>query len=278
MPQARLFDFREPLPMPAAAAGLVAAIEDAAPRVGLLLGLGFGRPVPVRASSVRRVALVEVATPGGVWATIACGLPDAGLLLVPRETAIAVADLALGGLGVGEARPATPLEQQLLGQHVGPALRPLADALAERGVTGLVPAATTDRPLPAGMGEVLAVALELELPSGTTAALTVCLPAKSLLPADVEPPAPAPTTATQRVLGDVPVEVAVRLAPAVVSADEVEDLHPGDVIRIDPESLTSLIGVLAGEDCEVPVITGSLGRRGKLRAVSVNPSTAHGGL
>ena len=61
VPLAQLFDFRDPLPMPAGAAGLVAAVSDAAPRVGLLLELASGRPLPVSCPAVRRVALVEVA-------------------------------------------------------------------------------------------------------------------------------------------------------------------------------------------------------------------------
>ena len=275
MPLARVFDFREPLPMPAGAAGLVAAVDDAAPRVGLLLGLSFGRPVVVRATAVRRVALVEVATPGVVWAPLACGLPESGLLLVPAPTAVALADLALGGTGVWAERPASALEQQLLVQHLVPALRPLADALSDHGVTGLHAGAVSDKPLPVGGGEVVALALEVDLPTGSPAALTLCLPAKSLLPADHEPVAPLPSQATQQVLGDVPVEVALRLTSSTVSAEEVEDLHPGDVIRLDAEALNALIGVLSGQDTDVPVLTAALGRRGRRRAVVV--SSPYGG-
>lgn len=272
MPSAQLFDFRDPLPMPAAAAGLVAAVSEAAPRVGLLLGLASGRTVPVTAQAVRRVALVEVATPGAVWVPLACGLPDPGLLLVPADSAVALADLFLGGLGEPADRPASPLEQQLLLQHVLPALRPLAEALADHGVTGLRPGVVCDKPLPVGGGEVVAVQLEAELPHGTTARLSLCLPAKSLLPADSEPAPPVPTNATERVLGDVQVEVALRLPSTTVTAEEIEDLRPGDVIRIDAEALGALVGVLTGQHDDVPFLTATLGRRGRRRAVSVGPA------
>jgi flagellar motor switch protein FliM len=275
VPAARVFDFREPLPMPAGATGLVAAAEAAAPRVGLLLGLSLGRPLPVRCSSVRRVALVEVATPGAVWGPLACGLADSGALLVPAATAVALADVVLGGPGTPEDRPPSVLEQQLLVQHLVPALRPLAEALAEHGVTGLSCPQLSDRPLPVGAGEVVAVSLEVRLPADDPAPLTVCLPAKSLLPTDAEPPAPRPEHAAEQALAGVPVEVALRLCASTVSADVVEDLHPGDVIRLDPDALSGLVGVLGAGDAVVPVLTASLGRRGRRRAVLV--TAPHGG-
>lgn len=274
MPAARLFDFREPLPMPAAAAGLVAAVSEAAPRVGLLLGLASGRTIPVSALAVRRVALREVATPGAVWAPLACGLTDPGLLLVPADSAIALADLFLGGLGEPADRPSSPLEQILVVQHLMPALVPVAEALAEHGVTGLRAGAVCDKPLPVGGGEVVALQLEAELPHGSVARVSLCLPAKSLLPADSGAHAPLPSLAAQQVLGDVPVEVCLRLPSSVVTAEEVEDLRPGDVIRIDAGALHALVGVLAGTDEDVPVVVGALGRRGRRRAVVVEPAPA----
>jgi hypothetical protein len=275
VPAAQLFDFRDPLPMPAGAARLVAAVTDAAPRVGLLLGLACGRTVPVTCQGVRRVALVEVASPGAVWSPLACGLTDPGLLLVPAEAAVALADLFLGGLGEGESRPCTSLEQVLLVRHTLPALRPLAEALADHGVSGLAAGPISDDPLPVGGGEVLAIPLDLELPSGTLARVTVCLPAKSLLPSDAEPAPAIPSLAAEAVLGDIQVEVAVRLAATTVSAEDVEDLQPGDVIRLDADAAHQLLGVLAGSHEDVPVLTASLGRRGRRRAISISSLVTH---
>ena len=272
MPSARLFDFREPLPMPAEAAGLVAAVHEATPRVGLLLGLACGRTIPVTAQAVRRVALREVASTDAVWAPLACGLPDPGLLLVPAGSAIALADVFLGGLGETADRATSPLEQSLVVQHLLPALTPVAEALAEHGVTGLTAGPVSDKPLPVGGGEVVALQLEAQLPQGTSAALTLCLPAKSLLPTESGSAVPAPTSATQRVLADVPVELSLRLPASTVSAEEVEDLRPGDVIRVESGSLHALVGVLAGHDQDVPVVVGALGRRGRRRAVVVEPA------
>lgn len=273
VPPAQLFDFRDPLPMPTGAARLVSALVEAAPRVGLLLGLACGRTVPASCPGVRRVSLLEVATPDAVWAPLGCGLADPGVLLLSSDAAVALADLYLGGVGEGEERPCTALEAELLIRHTLPALRPLAAALADHGVTGFQAGPVSDDPLPHGGGEVVAVPLDLELPSGTTIRLTLCLPAKSLLPGEVEPAPAAPSNAARDVLGDIPVEVAVRLGASIVSAGDIEDLRPGDVIRLDPHACDNLLGVLAGDGLEVPVLGASLGRRGKHRAIVVHALT-----
>jgi flagellar motor switch protein FliM len=67
----------------------------------------------------------------------------------------------------------------------------------------------------------------------------------------------------------VPVEVSLRLPATTVSAVEVEDLHPGDVIRLEAEALSALVGVLTGQGEDVPVLTATLGRQGRRRAVRV---------
>ena len=269
MPSLALFDFREPLPMPPGGQRLVTSLSEAVPRTGLLLGAAAGRSVQVRCGGVRRVALVEIAADGDVWAPLHCGLPGTCLLLVPRSGAVALADLLLGGRGAAEDRRPTALEQQLLVRHVVPALRPLTGALAEHGVEELAAGAPTDDPLPAGTGEVIAVLLEADLPSGVTARVVLCLPARSLLPAEPERELPAPGPA-QQVLGEVPVDVSMRLPVTVVSAEDLEELAPGDVLRLDPEAVLQLSGVLEHADGERTVLTAGLGRRGRRRAVVVH--------
>ena len=68
----------------------------------------------------------------------------------------------------------------------------------------------------------------------------------------------------------MPVEVSLRLPATVMSAEDVEDLAPGDVLHLDPDAAATLLGVLPGGGSPVTVLTASLGRRGKRRAVVVH--------
>lgn len=255
--------------MPAGAERLVVGLTEAVPRVGMLLGAAAGRTVATSCGGVRRAALVEVADDGDVWAPLACGLPGTCLLVVPRAGAVALADLLMGGLGEPDDRPANRLEQTLLVRHLVPSLRPLAAALAEHGVDGLAAEDVTDDPLPAGTGEVVAVLLDADLPSGGSVRVVLCLPARSLLPAEPEPALPAPGPA-EAVLGDVPVTVALRLPATVGCAADLDDLAPGDVIRLDPLAPDQLTGVVRRAEGDLPVLSAALGRRGTQRAVVVS--------
>lgn len=265
-----LFDFRDPLPVPDGAAHLVAGLADAVPRVGLLLGSAAGRSVVSSCPGVRRAALEELTSPGAVWAPLACGLPDPGVLVVSAASTISLADLLMGGLGGEEDRRSTPLEQALLVRHVLPALRPLTDALADSGVTELASGPVTDEPVPAGAGEVLAIGVDLTLPSRVSARVTLCLPARTLLPAPSGAPVGPPVDPEGHVLGGVPVEVSLRLPGTVVSAADVDDLAPGDVIRLDEGAAAALVGVLQADGRTTAVLTAALGRRGRARAVRVD--------
>ena len=269
MPRAALFDFRDPLPMPAGAERLVGVLTEAVGRVGLLLGAAAGRQVQVTCGGVRRAALVEVASDGDVWVPLECGLPGTCLLLVPGAGATALADLLMGGTGTAEPRPTTRLEQKVLVRHLVPSLWPLAAALADLGVTDLQAGPPSDEPLPAGTGEVVAVLVDADLPSGTACRVVLCLPARSLLPAEPERALP-PVGPAEAVLGSVPVTVSVRLPGASVSAAELDELTPGDVLRFDVAATTQLTGVLLRADGELPVLRAGLGRRGRTRAVVVH--------
>lgn len=267
MPGADVFDFREPLPLPAAAAPLSTAVVEAAPRIGLLLKMASAQSASVTCPGLRRVALVEVAGPQTVWAPLRTGLPDAALLLADRSSAIAVADLFLGGPGTAEDRAVTALELSLLTRQVVPTLRPLADALAPHGVTGFDTGAATADPLPSGYGEVVAVPLQLALPSDYVATLTLCLPAKSLLPSEPGPTMPVPSPTAAETLSDVPVEVAVRMGAAVVPAADLDGLQPGDVVALPADAAHTLVGLLPGD---LPLFSAELGRRDSCRAVLVH--------
>ena len=266
VPGADVFDFSEPLPLPAAAAPLSAAVVEAAPRIGLLLKMATGQHASVTCPGLRRVALVEVTGTQTVWSPLRTGLPDAALLIADPVSTIALADVFLGGPGTADDRPVTALELSLLTRQVVPTLRPLADAMALHGVTGLETGQATTDPIPTGYGEVVAVPLQLALPSGYVATLTLCLPAKSLLPSDPGPAMPIPSQTAADTLSDVPVEVAVRMGAVVVPAADLDGLQPGDVVALPADAAHTLVGLLPGD---LPLFSAELGRRDARRAVLV---------
>jgi hypothetical protein len=269
------FDFRTPLPMPGSASRIVDAVVETTPRVGLLLGLASGRTVTATCPAVRRRALVELAAAGSVWVVLHSDLPEAGMLVLSAADTIALADLLLGGPGVTDVeRAATPLEQDLVRHHLVPALRPIAEALP--GVRQLSGGTVSDEPLPVGGGEVLAVPVQLDLPSGHTVVATVCLPARSVLPASEAPPTVTPMSPdAARVLVDAPVSVTLYTQPAAMPASDLTGLAPGDVVRLDPHATEALIGLIQTDGEPLPILLAALGRRGKHRAVVVHDLLGH---
>lgn len=268
---AAAYDFRAPLPMPAEAARLVAAVEDAAPRGGLMLSVACGRPVEMSCGTVERVSTEQLSRPGDTWVPLSCGLPAPALLVVPAALSTALADLFLGGAGAGDDRPATPLEQRLIVRHLLPALEPVRVALAEQGVTALAPGAPSTEPLPPSAGDTVAVRLTVTLASGVTGTATLAFATRALLPtAALEALIAAPSAPATAALADVAVVVALRLPGTVVTAADVEGLAVGDVLRLDHPLGTPVIGVVSSADGDQPFLLAGLGRRGRKRAVVVS--------
>jgi flagellar motor switch protein FliM len=256
--------------MPGSAARIVDAVVETAPRVGLMLGLASGRTVTAACPGVRRMALVELAAPGSIWITLGSNLSEQGLLVLSAPDAISLADLLLGGPGNTVAdRAATPLEQELVRHHLVPALRPIGEVLP--GVGPLHAGQVSDEPLPVGGGEVLAVPVQLDLPAGRSVTVTVCFPARSVLPAAEAAPTIMPMSPdAARVLVDAPISVTLYTQPAAMPAADLADLAPGDVVRLDPHATEALIGLVDTGSEPLPILLAALGRRGKHRAVVVH--------
>lgn len=263
------FDFEAPLPLPATAPRLVSQVQDVSPRIGVALSVACGRSVVVTCTGAERVSSGHLASPGQTWTYVECGLPGKTILVVPSTLTVALADTLMGGSGAGATeseRPATTLEQRLVFRHLSPALQPLVQAFAANGMTGLALGEPETLALPASIGDLVALHLETTLEGvGVRAAMTLALPARALLSGvDLlrfsEPPA-----ATAAALAEVEVEISLRLEPATLTAAEVEDLAPGDVVRIEHVVTRPVVGLLDDR----PVLHGKLGRRGRRRAVQV---------
>ena len=262
------FDFEAPLPLPASAPRLVGRVQDVSPRIGVALSVACGRTVTVGCTGAERVSAGHLAGQGLTWSYVSCGLPGVTILVIPDVLVVALADSLMGGTGVvPEDRPATSLEQRLVFRHLGPALAPIANAFAETGMTGIEIGEVESHAPPASVGDLVALRLETSLSTGTTGTVTLALPARALLPTaesamNLAPPPPA----TAAVLGDVAVTISVRLAPTTLTADDVNLLAPGDIIRLEHREDRPMIGVLDDRT----ILTASLGRRGRRRAIVVH--------
>ena len=263
------FDFEAPLPLPATAPRLVSRVQDVSPRIGVALSVACGRTVVVTCTGAERVSSGHLAQPNQSWTHVSCGLVGKTILVVPSVLIVALADTLMGGTGAvatETSRPATTLEQRLVFRHLGPALQPLVAAFAGNGMTGLTLGEPETLALPASIGDLVALHLETELEGvGVQDTMTLALPARALLAGlDLlrlsEPPA-----ATAAALAEVPVEISLRLAPTTLTAAEVEELMPGDVVRLEHVVGRPLVGLLDDR----PVLHATLGRRGRRRAVLV---------
>ena len=264
------FDFEAPLPLPATAPRLVGRVQDVSPRIGVALSVACGRTVVFTCTGAERVSSGHLAQAGVTWCYVDCGSLGRAILVVPAALTVGLADTLMGGSGrlqVTEAavRPATTLEQRLVLRHLGPALQPLVLAFAGNGLTALVVGEPETHALPASIGDLVALRLSTHVEgTGAGDTITLALPAQALLPG-AELRLLDPPTATAAALGEVPVEVSLRLSATPMSAAEVESLRPGDVVRLEHPVDRPLLGLL---DDRV-VLHATLGRRGRRRAVLV---------
>lgn len=269
------FDFEAPLPLPATAPRLVSRVQDVSPRIGVALSVACGRVVVVTCTGAERVSSGHLAQAGISWAWVDCGVLGRAILAVPAPLTVALADTLMGGSGNQtdtSGRPGTTLEQRLVLRHLGPALQPLVLAFAGNGLTALTVGEPETHPLPASIGDLVALRLLTSVgDSGAEDTITLALPARALLPGN-ELPIAEPPSSTAAALAEVPVEVSIRLSPTSLSAAEVEGLALGDVVRLEHPVDRPLLGLL---DDRV-VLHASLGTRGRRRAVLVTDLLGEG--
>lgn len=262
------FDFEAPLPLPATAPRLVSRVQDVSPRIGVALSVACGRVVTVTCTGAERVSSGHLAQPGITWSWVDCGVLGRAILAVPGGLTVLLADTLMGGSGTAsttEGRHATTLEQRLVLRHLGPALQPLVLAFAGNGLTNLAVGEPETHPLPASIGDLVALRLLTSVgDGGAQDTITLALPARALLPGN-ELPIAEPPAATAAALAEVPVDVCIQLSSTSLSAAEVEELALGDVIRLEHPVDRPLIGLM---DDRV-VLHGTLGQRGRRRAVLV---------
>jgi hypothetical protein len=269
------FDPQAPQPLPERIRPLVGALMANAGRIGLKLTLSCGRRVSVACAGCGRLPASALATAGAAWSMVDAGLPTPGVLTADDPVALALADLLLGGSGTVTDRAPERVEASVLRRHLGRALSPLAEPLQPYGVSALVlaepPPETTPTELLGG-AEMFAVRLTVELDSGTLpGALVLALPYRTLFGTAGTADVPR-DEAANRALAGVPVDLTVRFPATTLPAYDVAGLEPGDVLRLEVAQ-----PVVQGMVDGVHLLSGSLGRSGRRRAILVSSLTPEWG-
>jgi hypothetical protein len=262
------FDPQTPQPLPERIRPLVGALILNAARVGLKLTLSCGRRVSVTCAGCGRLPASALAAAGAAWSVVDAGLPTPGVLSADDAVALALADVLLGGSGAVADRAPERVEASVLRRHLGRALSPLAEPLQPYGVNALSltepPPDTTPAELLGG-AEMFAVRLSVELDSGPLkGALVLALPYRTLFGTAGTADVPR-DEAANRALSAVPVDLTVRFPATTLPAYDIAGLEPGDVLRLEV-SQPLIQGLVDG----VQLLTGSLGRSGRRRAILVN--------
>ncbi len=210
-------------------------------------------------------------------------LPGTALLEMSTSSALTLVDRLLGGIGrPGLLRRPTELESALITDLVRHAEGALAGTFepvlaiepALRGIEfnpNFVQAAN-----PPEMVVVMSYSMSILEGHRSEGLVTLTYPAALLTTAwELEPatdsPRPAlspgsiPNAALAASLPDLSVPLAARLRSSDISAADLDDLRPGDVITLDHGVDEPVIGVVEGS----ALVEGRLGRKGKNMALEI---------
>lgn len=267
-----VFDFLAAAPLPPEATHFVAGVEEAAPRVGLALALVSHRRLSSKCGAVFRTSASSVQSQNAAWFPLSCGEAGAGAVLVTHELGVAIADVMMGGQGRKDSRPPSPIEMQLLSRHLTGAVRPLVPALAGLPISELnvLPPVADDLGRVLSGRELLCISIEVTLGAGADAVegtITVGLPVKLVAASAPEPPVVEDCSPElSEALVEIPLDVSVRLAPTLVSAQDVTELAVGDFIRCGHPQTAPVLGYVDDH----LVLTAFLGKRGHRRTISID--------
>ncbi len=262
------FDPQVPQPLPERIRPLVGALILNAARIGLKLTLSCGRRVTVTCAGCGRLPASALGGTGAAWSVVDAGLPTPGVLTADDGVALALADVLLGGDGHVPARAPERVEISVLRRHLGRSLSPLLEPLVPYGVRSIDLAAPPPEITPPellGGAEMFAVRLTVELDQGELpGALVLALPYRTLFGTAGTADVPRDEKAN-RALSAVPVDLTVRFPATTLPAYDIAGLEPGDVLRLEVAS-----PVVQGLVDGVRMLTGSLGRSGRRRAILVS--------
>jgi flagellar motor switch protein FliM len=237
-------------------------LEFLAPKCGLAVTSVIGREASLRVAAVEATSHGDV-TGDYAWFRVGnAGHRCAALMMRDAEVA-RLAELFMGGDAKGTDRVPTMLESSIVERRLGSLLTGLDDVLAVFGVEGhsVSPVAASEFNL-----EPHQIRATLEVAIGDAAIpITLVLPAAHHAVRADTAAALDTSSVFAEALGDVPVSVSIRFEAVSMSANELDDLEPGDVIRLDQPENAAIVGLVDG----IRVFSGHAGRHGRHLAVEI---------
>ena len=185
-----------------------------------------------------------------------------GALVVSLAGVSRLAELFMGGDGKGSERAPGPLEWSIVLKRLGSVLTGMGEVLAAFGVDSLAVALVEPTELNLESHQVRAV-IDITI-GGIAVPVTLVLPAAHHVVRNAVPQIET-SSALADALGEVPVSVAIRYTAVQMSAEELDGLEPGDVIRLDQPEHAPLVGLVDNKH----MFSGFIGRRGRRLAMKI---------
>lgn len=236
-------------------------LELVAPKCGLAVTSVVGREATLAITGVDAEAGFEF-DGDNAWFRVGDPMGRSGALVVSLAGVARLAELFMGGDGRGPDRAPAPLEWSIVVKRLGSVLSGMGEVLAAFGIDSLHAAPVDPAELNLESHQIRAV-IDVTI-GGVGVPVTLVLPAAHHVVRTAAPPVET-SAALADALSEVPVSVAIRYAAVEMSADELDDLEPGDVIRLDQSEHAPLIGIVDNKQ----MFTGFVGRQGRRLAMKI---------
>ena len=258
-----LLDLQAPANVPDhVVAAVQSQLEFLAPKCGLSVTATVGREASLSIASVEAASEPEVDA-DRMWFRVGNAMKRCAALTTDIPSVARLAELFMGGDGRGPDRTPSALETSIIVRRIGALLVGLDELLLTFGVdestVELVESVSELNLEPHRVRATINVEIgDVAIP------ITLVLPAAHhAVRAEV---AVETSAALMEALIDVPVSVAIRFEPVELTAEELDDLALGDVIRLDQPEDARLVGFVEGRR----LFGGHLGRHGRRLALKIS--------
>lgn len=271
MPEAELYDFRiDEEAQESTDQDLFDLLSSAAARAALVLTSTVRRSVSGQLLSLRIATAEELRANGCTIYAIERDLdaPPLGALLIDRRSLSGLADLLVGGPGAGADRVPSEFEQSLVRRQLEALLAPLWQTL--HLTDGPRPGLSAWREPDLDFAPSL-VSIELQLASSSQRwNVGLLLKPEIIDRVSSLPPSAVSAVSVAERLKEVMIDLIVAFRPITISALELNQLSAGDVICLNHDTATPVIGYVERR----PMLRLHMGAAGRHLAAEVLDAAA----